>query len=241
MDIVRTFHETVDLEMDLRLEAAAASELRERFEDEPTYRVPEIDWQRTQRRVLTAERIHGVSIDDREALLDAGHDLEDIAGRTLIVFLKQVFRHGFFHADMHAGNLFVDEDGTIVAVDFGIMGRLDRETRRFVAELLLAFLVGDYRRAAEVHFEAGYVPRTKSVEAFAQACRSIGEPILGKPVNEILGGSPVGATVPDNRDLRHADAAPAPVAAEDHDDGRRRLPPAGAGGQSLGDIETLRR
>ncbi len=185
VDIVRTFNESVDLEMDLRLEAAAASELREHFEDEPTYRVPEIDWQRTQRQVLTAERIHGVSIDDREALLDGGHDLEDIAGRTLIVFLKQVFRDGFFHADMHAGNLFVDEDGNIIAVDFGIMGRLDRETRRFVAELLLAFLVGDYRRAAEVHFEAGYVPRTKSVEAFAQACRSIGEPILDKPVKEI--------------------------------------------------------
>ena len=185
VDVVRTFHETVDLEMDLRLEAAAASELREQFEDEPTYRVPEIDWQRTQRRVLTAERIRGVPIDDREALLDAGHDLEDIAGRTLTVFLKQVFRHGFFHADMHAGNLFVDEDGVIVAVDFGIMGRLDRETRRFVAELLLAFLVGDYRRAAEVHFEAGYVPRAKSVGAFTQACRSIGEPILGRPVNEI--------------------------------------------------------
>ena len=185
VDVVRTFHETVDLEMDLRLEAAAASELREQFEDEPAYRVPEVDWRRTQRRVLTAERIHGAPIDDREALLDAGHDLEDIAGRTLTVFLKQVFRHGFFHADMHAGNLFVDEDGTIVAVDFGIMGRLDRETRRFVAELLLAFLVGDYRRAAEAHFEAGYVPRAKSVEAFAQACRSIGEPILGRPVNEI--------------------------------------------------------
>jgi len=185
VDIVRTFNETVDLEMDLRLEAAAASELREHFEDEPTYRVPEIDWQRTQRQVLTAERIHGIPIDDRESLIEAGHDLEEIAGRTLIVFLKQVFRDGFFHADMHAGNLFVDEDGNIVAVDFGIMGRLDRETRRFVAELLLAFLMGDYRRAAEVHFEAGYVPRTKSVEAFTQACRSIGEPILGKPVNEI--------------------------------------------------------
>ena len=185
VDIVRTFNETVDLEMDLRLEAAAASELGEHFEDDPTYRVPEIDWQRTQRQVLTAERIHGVPIDDRESLIEAGNDLEEIAGKVLVVFLKQVFRDGFFHADMHAGNLFVDENGNIVAVDFGIMGRLDRENRRFVAELLLAFLVGDYRRAAEVHFEAGYVPRTKSVEAFTQACRSIGEPILGKPVNEI--------------------------------------------------------
>ena len=185
VDIVRTFNETVDLEMDLRLEAAAASELREHFEDDPTYRVPEIDWQRTQRQVLTAERIHGIPIDDRQTLSEAGHNLEEVAGKTLVSFLKQVFRDGFFHADMHAGNLFVDEDGNIVAVDFGIMGRLDRETRRFVAELLLAFLMGDYRRAAEVHFEAGYVPRTKSVEAFTQACRSIGEPILGKPVNEI--------------------------------------------------------
>ena len=185
VDIVRTFHETVNLEMDLRLEAAAASELREHFENEPTYRIPSIDWQRTQRRVLTAERIRGIPIDDRESLIQAGHDLEKIASRILNVFLKQVFRDGFFHADMHAGNLFVDEDGNLAAVDFGIMGRLDRETRRFVAELLLAFLMGDYRRAAEIHFEAGYVPRTKSVEAFTQACRSIGEPILGKPVNEI--------------------------------------------------------
>lgn len=185
VDVIRTFNETVDLEMDLRLEAAAASELREHFEDDPTYRVPEIDWQRTQRQVLTAERIQGIPIDDRDALIEAGHDLEEIAGKVLIVFLKQVFRDGFFHADMHAGNLFVDDKGNIVAVDFGIMGRLDRESRRFVAELLLAFLMGDYRRAAEVHFEAGYVPRTKSVEAFTQACRSIGEPIMGKPVNEI--------------------------------------------------------
>lgn len=185
VDIVRTFHETVNLEMDLRLEAAAASELREHFENEPTYRIPSIDWQRTQRRVLTAERIRGIPIDDRESLIEAGHDLEKIASRILNVFLKQVFRDGFFHADMHAGNLFVDEDGNLAAVDFGIMGRLDRETRKFVAELLLAFLMGDYRRAAEIHFEAGYVPRTKSVEAFTQACRSIGEPILGKPVNEI--------------------------------------------------------
>ena len=188
VDIVRTFNETVDLEMDLRLEAAAASELAEQFENDPNYRVPEIDWQRTQRQVLTAERIHGIPIDDRESLIDAGHDLEEIAGKVLVIFLKQVFRDGFFHADMHAGNLFVDENGNIVAVDFGIMGRLDRESRRFVAELLLAFLVGDYRRAAEVHFEAGYVPAHESVEAFTQACRSIGEPHTRQAGQRDLGG-----------------------------------------------------
>lgn len=188
IEVIRTFNETVDLEMDLRLEAAAASELRENFEEDTTCCIPEIDWQRTQRQVLTAERISGIPIDDRNALVAEGHDLQAIAGKVLIIFLKQVFRDGFFHADMHAGNLFVDTSGNIVAVDFGIMGRLDAQNRRFVAELLLAFLAGDYRRAAEIHFEAGYVPRTKSVAAFTQACRSIGEPILGKAVNEISVG-----------------------------------------------------
>jgi ubiquinone biosynthesis protein len=185
VDVVRTFRESVDIEMDLRLEAAAASELAENFADDPTYRVPEIDWQRTQQRVLTAARIEGLHIGDRDALVAAGHDPERIAGNVLVAFLKQVFRDGFFHADMHAGNLFVGGSGEVIAVDFGIMGRLDRHSRRFVAELLLAFLRGDYRRAAEIHFEAGYVPRTKSVDAFTQACRSIGEPILGRPAKDL--------------------------------------------------------
>jgi len=185
IDVVRTFNESVSLEMDLRLEAAAASELADAFGDDPDFSVPGIDWQRTQRRVMTVERIHGTPIADRDDLIAAGHDTDTLAANLLVAFLKQVFRDGFFHADLHPGNLFIDDKGRIMAVDFGIMGRIDKQTRRFVAELLLAFLTGDWQRAAEIHFEAGYVPRNKSVEVFAQACRSIGEPILGRSASEI--------------------------------------------------------
>ncbi len=188
VDTVRTIAETVDLEMDLRFEAAAASELAESSAVGSGFDVPAVDWQRTSRRVLTLERVPGIPIDDREALLAAGHDPDAIVAKLIQSFLAQAFRDGFFHADLHPGNLFVDAGGDIGAVDFGIMGRLDRKTRRYVAELLLAFLVADYRRAAEIHFEAGYVPATKSLDAFAQACRSIGEPILGRPVKEISMG-----------------------------------------------------
>ena len=185
VDVVRTFNESVDLEMDLRLEAAAASELGDAFGEDPDFSVPNIDWQRTQRRVMTIERVHGTPIAQREDLIEAGHNPDELAENLLVAFLKQVFRDGFFHADLHPGNLFVDDSGRIVAVDFGIMGRLDKQTRRFVAELLLAFVTGDWRRAAEIHFEAGYVPRNKSVDVFAQALRSIGEPIMGRPASEI--------------------------------------------------------
>ena len=184
-ETVRTFAETVALEMDLRLEAAAASELAESCGPEAGFHVPKVDWQRTSRRVLTLERVPGIPISDRQALLAAGHDPGEIVAKLIRAFLTQAFRDGFFHADLHPGNLFVDEAGDIGAVDFGIMGRLDRNTRRYVAELLLAFLTADYRRAAEVHFEAGYVPATKSTDAFAQACRAIAEPILGLPVKDI--------------------------------------------------------
>jgi ubiquinone biosynthesis protein len=185
VEVVRTFNDTVDMELDLRLEAAAASELAENFEGDESFRVPEVDWSRTERSVLTLERIEGIPIDDIEALKAAGHDLDAVAAKVLLAFLRQAFRDGFFHADLHQGNLFVDPDGNIIAVDFGIMGRLDRRTRRYVAEVLLAFLTGDYRRAAEIHFEAGYVPMHKSLDLFTQACRSIGEPIQGRPLNEI--------------------------------------------------------
>lgn len=183
--IVETMADSVELEMDLRMEAAAASEMAENFADDPDFGVPEIDWQRTARRVMTQSRVEGISISNKGALIDAGHDLDALAANVIRVFLHQVLRDGFFHADMHHGNLFVSDGGKLVAVDFGIMGRMSRETRLFMAEMLYAFLVGDYRRAAEVHFEAGYVPPHKSLDSFAQACRSIGEPILGRPVNEI--------------------------------------------------------
>jgi len=171
--------------MDLRFEAAAASELRQNLGEDPDFRVPAIDWQRTSREVLTSERVIGIPIDERQALIDAGFEPRAILEKAARAFFKQVFRDGFFHADLHPGNLFVAADGVIVAVDFGIMGRLDRKTRFYLADMLLGFLTGDYRRVAEVHFDAGYVPARQSIDAFTQACRSIGEPIFGKPMHEI--------------------------------------------------------
>lgn len=195
-DVVASLRDWVAIELDLRLEAAAAGELRDNFRDDPDVLVPAVDWQRTARRVMTVERIEGLPVEDRAALQEAGLDLHDLAGRVIRVFLKQALRDGYFHADMHHGNLFVSRpDGTAAGgttaggrlelVDFGIMGRLDMKTRRFMAEMLGAFLTGNWRRAAEVHFEAGYVPADRDVNAFAQACRSIGEPILDRPVTEI--------------------------------------------------------
>jgi ubiquinone biosynthesis protein len=183
--VVATLAETVRLEMDMRMEAAAAAELRVNFAGDETFRVPRIDWSRTSRHVLTSEQVGGIRVDDRAALAAAGFDPRELLARAASAFFQQVFRDGFFHADMHPGNLFIDRDGAIVAVDFGIMGRLDRATRFYLADMLVAFLNGDYRRVAEVHFEAGYVPGDQSVEAFAQAARAIGEPILGRPLAEI--------------------------------------------------------
>ena len=184
-EVVEMLAEVVRFEMDLRFEAAAASELAENFAGDPDFRVPRVDWRRTGRRVLTLERISGVRIDDRAALIAAGHRIDDLVVKAAGAFFNQVFRDGFFHADLHPGNMFVDASGAIVVIDFGIMGRLDRATRFYLADMLLGFLSGDYRRVAEVHFTAGYVPPRRSVDAFAQACRAIGEPILGRPLQEI--------------------------------------------------------
>ncbi len=152
---------------------------------DPSFRVPRVDWQRTGRAVLTTERIAGIRVDDRAALVAAGHPIDALLRNAAGAFFKQVFRDGFFHADLHPGNMFVDTEGALAVVDFGIMGRLDRQTRYYLADMLLGFLSGDYRRVAEVHFDAGYVPRRRSIDAFTQACRAIGEPILGRPLNEI--------------------------------------------------------
>jgi ubiquinone biosynthesis protein len=185
VEVVETLAQSVAIEMDLRMEAAAASELGENFAGDPAFRVPRVDWQRTGRTVLTTERVSGIRVDDREALLAAGHAIPDLLRNAADSFFKQVFRDGFFHADLHPGNIFVDEAGALTVVDFGIMGRLDRETRYYLADMLVGFLSGNYRQVAEVHFAAGYVPRRRSLDAFTQACRSIGEPILGRPLHEI--------------------------------------------------------
>ena len=185
LESVAILADTVKMEMDLRFEAAAASELADNFAGDDTFQVPRVDWTLTGRRVLTTERVLGIPLDDRRAVIAAGLDPQAVIEKAVNAFFNQVFRDGFFHADLHSGNLFVGADGNIVAVDFGIMGRLERRARRHLGEMLLAFLNRDYRRAAEVHFEAGWVPTDQSVDAFAQACRSIAEPILDRPQNEI--------------------------------------------------------
>ena len=188
LEVVEIFERTSLMEMDLRMEASAASELAANFRNDPWFRVPHVDWDRTAQRVLTLERIHGIKVDETEKLRAAGHDLNQITAIASAAFFNQVFRDGYFHADLHPGNLFVNDTGGVTVVDFGIMGRLDRATRYYLADMLLGFLTGDYRRVAEVHFQAGYVPADKSLEIFTQACRAIGEPLLNKPLNEISVG-----------------------------------------------------
>ena len=183
--VVETLARSVAIEMDLRLEAAALSEMAELTAGDQGFRVPKVEWEFTTRDVLTLEWIDGIKLSDRAGLVAAGHDLKTVARRLMQAFLRQALRDGFFHADMHQGNFFVDAAGNIVAIDFGIMGRLGRKERRFLAEILYGFIRRDYRRVAEVHFEAGYVPRSHAVDDFAQAIRAIGEPIHGQSASSI--------------------------------------------------------
>ncbi|MDX2307681.1 MAG: 2-polyprenylphenol 6-hydroxylase [Hyphomicrobium sp.] len=183
--VVENLARTTKLEMDLRLEAAAMSEMADNIRPGEGIRIPAVDWRRTAERVLTTEWIDGIPMNDKAALVAAGHDLHALGLNVIRAFLTHAMRQGFFHADMHQGNLFVEKSGTIVAVDFGIMGRLGPAERRFLAEILHGLITRDYRRAAEVHFWAGYVPPHHPVETFAQALRAIGEPIHGKTAEEI--------------------------------------------------------
>lgn len=185
VETVRTMARSVEIEMDLRFEAAAADELRANFVGDKSIFIPAIDWLRTGQRVLTTERVHGIPFSDVDAIRKAGHDTHAILKKTAETFFHQAFRDGFFHADLHPGNLFVLPDGAVAIVDFGIMGRLDRDSRKHLAEMLLGFMTRDFRRAAEVHFEAGWIGAHQSVDEFTQACRSIAEPILDRPQNEI--------------------------------------------------------
>lgn len=185
VEIVDALARSVSVEMDLRLEAAAVSELAQNTCDDADFRVPKPEWDLTARDVLTITWIDGIRLNDIAAIEAAGLDRVAL-GRTVIQsFLRHAIRDGFFHADMHPGNLFVDDLGRLVAVDFGIMGRLGMKERRFLAEILLGFIQRDYLRVARVHFEAGYVPPHHSVEDFAQAIRAIGEPIHDRRADEI--------------------------------------------------------
>lgn len=192
VDTVRLLATTTRREMDLRLEAAAAAEFRANCIDDEGFVVPRVDWRRTARQVATFERVSGLPADERDRLIEAGHDPDAILAQAAVVFFNQVFRDGFFHADMHPGNMLIDAEGRIVAMDFGIMGRLDLATRRYLAEILVGFLSRDYRRVAAVFFRAGFVPAEQDQDAFQQACRAVGEPILGLPLNEISLGRLLG-------------------------------------------------
>jgi ubiquinone biosynthesis protein len=183
--IVDHFNGVVTAEMDLRLEASSASEFRDNTADDPMFKVPAIAWDLSSRRVMTMEWVEGAPMGDNAALEAAGINLARLAERMIQTFLDHALRDGFFHADMHQGNLKVGANGEILALDFGIMGRIDTLTRRYYAEILYGFLNRDYRRIAEVHFEAGYVPADRDVELFAQSLRSIGEPIFGQDVSRI--------------------------------------------------------
>ena len=185
IEVINTMSRSVAMEMDLRLEAAALSEMAENTRDDPDFRVPTVDWDRTTHNVLTMEWIDGIALNDHARLAQSQVDLPDLGRKVIQSFLRHALRDGFFHADMHPGNLFLDDAGRLVAVDFGIMGRLGLKERRFLAEILLGFITRDYRRVAEVHFEAGYVPGHHSVENFAQAIRAIGEPIHNRTAEEI--------------------------------------------------------
>jgi ubiquinone biosynthesis protein len=185
VDAVRTLAQSVQLEMDLRMEAAAIAEMGQNVKDDSGFRVPAVDWTRTARRVLTTDWIEGVPLGDLEALKRAGHDVEKLAETLIQSFLRHAIRDGFFHADMHQGNLFVDSRGSLVAVDFGIMGRLSPKDRRFLAEILYGFIRRDYAHVSQVHFDAGYVPETQNPAIFAQALRAIGEPLMDKTAEDI--------------------------------------------------------
>ncbi len=185
VEVVDTLARTVRIEMDFRLEAAAASEFAENCAKDADFRVPSIDWDRTAKEVLTLEWLDGVPLSHTAELLQSNVDLPRLARIVIQSFLRHAMRDGLFHADMHQGNLFIDREGRLAAVDFGIMGRLGLKERRFLAEILYGFIVRDYQRVAEVHFEAGYVPDAHRVEDFAQAIRAIGEPIHSRTADQI--------------------------------------------------------
>jgi ubiquinone biosynthesis protein len=186
--VVAYFKQWVRRELDLTREAASASELKENMVAEPGFYVPEIDWRRTARRVLTLEWLDGIKLSDRDALIAAGHDTKALAAILVRGFLRQAVVDGYFHADLHQGNLFALADGRVAAIDFGIMGRINRQARMWLAEILYGLITGNYDRVAQIHFEAQYVPPHHDVAEFATALRAVGEPIRGLPVKEISVG-----------------------------------------------------
>jgi len=188
VEVVFLLKEITNLEMDLRFEAAAANEYAENTKNDVGFKVPEIYWNFTSENVLTLDWIEGISIRETEELRKRNIDINKIAEDIIQNFLRHAVRDGFFHADMHQGNIFIDNAGQIVPIDFGIMGRLDKMSKRFLAEILFGFIQRDYKKVAEVHLIAGLVPKEVPIDDLAQALRSIGEPIFGQAVKDISGG-----------------------------------------------------
>ncbi|MEM9966470.1 MAG: 2-polyprenylphenol 6-hydroxylase [Pseudomonadota bacterium] len=185
MDVIEHFEGVVQGELDLRLESAAASEFAANTAKDEGFTLPQIQWGLSARRVMTLGWADGVPMGDNDALDAAGHDRAALGDRVLQLFLNHALRDGYFHADMHQGNLKVAANGDIIAYDFGIMGYIDEYTRRVYAEILYGFTKRDYKRVAKVHFEAGYVPADRDVEEFARALRAVGEPIFGMDATRI--------------------------------------------------------
>ncbi|WP_378947408.1 2-polyprenylphenol 6-hydroxylase [Paracoccus sp. R86501] len=184
-DVVNHFEHTVMGEQDLRLEAAAASEFSENTAQDTGFQIPMPHWAYSSRSVLTADWAEGLPMGDPQALIAAGHDTTALARKVMQLFLSHALRDGFFHADMHHGNLKVAANGNVIAYDFGIMGEIDEYTRRVYAQIIYGFIQRDYRMVARVHFEAGYVPRDQDEAAFARALRAVGEPIFGADASRI--------------------------------------------------------
>ena len=185
-EVVETLDRSARLELDLRLEAAAISEMAENIKGDTGFVIPTVSWDHVAQNVLTTTWVDGIPIRDHAALDAAGIDRKALAAKLLQSFLRHAIRDGFFHADMHPGNLFADpRTGDVVAVDFGIMGRINRRERRFLADILYGFITRNYRLVAERHFDIGYVPKDQSVDDFALAIRSIGEPLHGRTASDI--------------------------------------------------------
>ena len=182
---VKVFFNISQIELDLTMEASAADELAENFKNHLNYRIPKIYWDLTTKRILVLEYIEGIKINDISALKKQKHNIEKIIEVSTEVFFLQVFRDGFFHGDMHPGNIFIDKNGTLVPIDFGIMGRLKNKDRHFLALLLTYLLDKDYKKVVEIHAEANMLGDDISYEQLAQAIRAISTPILNKPIGEV--------------------------------------------------------
>ncbi|MCH9754172.1 MAG: 2-polyprenylphenol 6-hydroxylase [Alphaproteobacteria bacterium] len=189
IEIVKSFERTINIEMDFTLEAAAASELSENNSKKSGIYIPKIFWDKVSKKILTIEWVEGFPINNVGELKKQKINIKKVIYNFTHMFLNQAYKHGFFHADLHPGNVLVRKDGSIALIDFGIIGRLDRKTKVYLAEILRGFITKNYMHVAKIHFDAGYVPKKYSLEEFAQACRAIGEPIVGMSANETSVGT----------------------------------------------------